>query len=101
MSKLEWGLKRLCQNCGAHFYDMRRNPIECPKCNAVFDPEALLKSKRTQRVAAEPKPEPKAEPLGEVDIESSDDDAVIEDTSELGDDEDVSGVIEDIGEEEP
>ena len=40
MSKPELGVKRLCANCGAKFYDLHRNPIVCPKCASVFVPPA-------------------------------------------------------------
>ena len=69
MSKPEWGTKRTCQSCAAHFYDMRKDTIVCPKCGATYDPEAVLKSRRG-RVVEKLTPE-----LGE-------------------DDEDVSEVIE-------
>lgn len=36
MAKPELGLKRLCPNCGAKYYDLNRDPIVCPKCNAAF-----------------------------------------------------------------
>ena len=36
MSKAEWGVKRRCASCDAPFYDMQRDPIRCPKCDAVF-----------------------------------------------------------------
>ena len=55
MAKLEWGVKRLCQSCATKFYDLGRSPIACPKCGARFDPEALLKSRRSRPTAA-PKP---------------------------------------------
>ena len=42
MSKPEWGTKRTCQSCAAHFYDMRKDTIICPKCGATYDPEAVL-----------------------------------------------------------
>ena len=102
MAKPEWGTKRICQSCSAPFYDMRRDPIICPKCSATFDPEAVLKSRRT-RGDEEPvaeKPEKKAEaPEVEAEAEEAevvaddDDDDVLEDASDLGD-EDVSDVIE-------
>ncbi len=38
MSKPELGVKRLCANCGAKFYDLHRDPIVCPKCASVFVP---------------------------------------------------------------
>ncbi len=36
MAKPEWGTKRKCQGCGAHFYDLKRDPIVCPKCETVI-----------------------------------------------------------------
>jgi len=100
VAKAEWGLKRTCQSCGAKFYDMNRSPIVCPKCGAAFDPEALLKARRTKLVAAA---KPAAEDEGDMDDaeigvadKGEDEEAVMEDTSELGEDsedvdEDVDG----------
>ena len=51
MAKAEWGTKRLCPNCGTRYYDMRHEPIVCPHCGSPFDPEALLKTRRTRAVA--------------------------------------------------
>ncbi|MEQ8194089.1 MAG: TIGR02300 family protein [Rhodospirillales bacterium] len=50
MAKEEWGTKRACPSCGARFYDLRRSPIECPKCEHTF--EAVTPS-RPPRGAAE------------------------------------------------
>ena len=36
MAKPELGTKRQCQNCGAKFFDLNRDPIICPKCGTVF-----------------------------------------------------------------
>jgi len=52
VAKTEWGMKRLCPNCGTRYYDMRRDPIVCPHCGSPFDPEALLKTRRTRAAAA-------------------------------------------------
>ncbi len=60
MVKPEWGVKRVCQSCAAKFYDLRRSPITCPKCAAPFDPEALLKSRRSRPPPAKPEPRPAA-----------------------------------------
>ena len=126
MAKPEWGTKRICQSCGARFYDFGRSPIICPACGAVFDLEVLNRSRRARpsvrAVAAETGTEPVAEAeleteaeLEEVEdevaveeaedvVETEDgeeDDNLIEDASELGDDEDMSDVIEGGMDEEP
>ena len=110
MTKPEWGTKRTCQSCSAHFYDLRKDPIHCPKCGATYDPEAILKSRRRtpEKVAAPVKPVKPvvAEELPDVeaDVEAEEAgeeaDDVIEDTSELGeDDEDIPETIETDAEE--
>ena len=48
MGKIERGVKRICQNCGTLYYDLDNDPIICPKCGVEFDPEAILKSRRTR-----------------------------------------------------
>src|SRR6201999_3737147 len=58
--KAELGIKRICPSCAARFYDLQRRPIECPKCAYSFEPEMLLKQRRT-RV-----PEPVAKPAAVV-----------------------------------
>ena len=113
MAKLEWGTKRVCQSCATKFYDFGRTPIVCPKCGASFDPETLLKARRSRPSAASkpvkaakaPAPAKESEAEAEAededieldddleDIEDSDDeDAVLEDASDLEDD-DVSDVV--------
>ena len=102
VTKPEWGTKRTCQSCGAHFYDLRKDPIVCPKCGATYDPEAILKSRRRapEKVVVPVKPVKEAElPDPETDVETEESgeegDDVIEDTSELGeDDEDIPETIE-------
>ncbi len=51
MAKPELGAKQLCPNCGAKFYDLQKRPAVCPKCQAAFDPEEVVKVRRTRRVA--------------------------------------------------
>ena len=51
MSKTEWGLKRRCTKCDAPFYDMRREPIRCPKCGTVFHPPTAAQSAAAARRA--------------------------------------------------
>jgi uncharacterized protein (TIGR02300 family) len=62
VAKPEWGVKRICQSCAVKFYDLKRSPINCPKCGARFNPEALLKSRRSRppTPAKTAKPEPAA-----------------------------------------
>ena len=112
MAKTDWGMKRTCQSCGARFYDLGKAEIACPKCGNVFDPEASVKARRPKAVAAErvaPAPAPVAAEEEEVEVaegeeaatEEAEDEAVMEDTSELGEDEeDVAEVIENVDEED-
>ena len=118
MAKAEWGTKRICHSCAARFYDLQRDPIVCPKCKTEYDPEAVLKSRRSRPVP-EDKPAPKkkapivpivagdeadvvvADDAAVVDDAAEADDAIIEDTSDLGEDEDdVAEVIEKVEDEE-
>lgn len=111
MAKTDWGMKRTCQSCGARFYDLGKAEIACPKCGNVFDPEASVKARRPKAVAAErvaPVPAPVAAEEEEVEVaegeaatEEAEDEAVMQDTSELGEDEeDVAEVIENVDEED-
>jgi len=109
LAKPEWGTKRICQSCGARFYDFGRSPITCPACGAVFDLEILNRARRarpgarTAVAAVEDITAAGAElgPEVEADDEAEEDDRLIEDASELGDDEDMSDVIEGGIDEEP
>ena len=108
MVKPEWGIKRTCQSCGARFYDLKHDPIICPKCQAVFDVEALQRPKRprpTPVVEEAPKVVETPEDVDAVDeeagIEEEEQEAVIEDTSELGeDDDDMAEVIDKVEDED-
>jgi uncharacterized protein (TIGR02300 family) len=102
--KQEWGFKRACQGCGVRFYDLAKSPIICPKCSSVFDPEYFVKSRRSFKAApsqAVLKDAPDSrlfDPLAEDDgivfpVEPGDD-VLIEDTSDLGGEDDVVEVID-------
>lgn len=103
MAKPEWGTKHVCQSCATVYYDMKKTPPTCPKCGTKFDPEALLKSRRGRTMPDEVKAVEEIEvvadeELEEADIEEAedaddDDEAVIEDASELGEDEDDVGLV--------
>ena len=72
MAKPEWGTKRECQGCGAHFYDLKRSPIVCPKCDATFVIE-VAKPKPQAEKKVEPK-KPPPPPTAEEKEKSDDDD---------------------------
>ena len=48
MAKDKLGLKRVCLSCGMRFYDFKRSPIICPGCGTEFDPESLLKGRKSR-----------------------------------------------------
>ncbi len=122
MSKPKWGIKRICQSCGAKFYDLQSSPIICPGCGAKFDPDALLRGRRARSTAApkaapvkvaekppeadaadgdEDSPEPDEVEVAKEELDTgvdkdlgdSGDEKPIEDSSELGKDDDVSEVV--------
>jgi uncharacterized protein (TIGR02300 family) len=124
MVKPEWGTKRICPSCGARYYDLHRDPVMCPKCGAAFDPETLTKTRRAKAIAA---PEEPIEPIADEELESDigaeeaeseeegeglpaegaeaegeeEEEEVIEDASELGEDEDdMAEVIENVEDDE-
>ena len=49
MAKPELGSKRQCQNCGAKFFDLNKDPIVCPKCGTVFQGAAARARRRQGR----------------------------------------------------
>lgn len=53
MAKPELGTKRTCPSCGAKFYDLHKNPIECPKCEHSFITEQQKLAQEAERAAAE------------------------------------------------
>jgi len=44
----ELGAKQICPNCQAKFYDLGRRPAHCPKCDTEFDPEEVVRTRRTR-----------------------------------------------------
>ena len=89
MGKIERGIKRICQECGALYYDLEKDPIICPKCGAEFDPEAILKSRRTRPLVPDNQEKQEVE---DEETDNSEDLDEVETTIE--DDED--GVVGDI-----
>ena len=89
MGKIERGIKRICQECGALYYDLEKDPIICPKCGAEFDPEAILKSRRTRPLVPDNKENQEAE---DEEPDNSEDLDGVETTIE----DDEEGVVGDI-----
>lgn len=117
MVKPEWGTKRVCQACNAGFYDLHRDPITCPKCGVGYDADTEKKSRRARSPGTEKEGEAallakEVKVKNDADLPLVDDDAdglvvdddedpdLLEDASELGEDEhDMAEVIENISEE--
>ena len=97
MPKPEWGSKRDCASCGARFYDLKRTPIVCPKCDTLWSepkPKAPSASAAARAAARTPVPPPvlAVEP-DEAEALVADDDLIEEDDL---DDDDVIEEIEDV-----
>ncbi len=89
MPKTEWGVKRTCPNCDTRFYDLQREPIQCPECGATFnvDDRGKVSATRERRVpvAAAVKEDPLVD---EEDLVEDSDEEEAEDDPLLADDED-------------
>jgi uncharacterized protein (TIGR02300 family) len=48
MAKADLGTKRACLSCGMRFYDFKRSPILCPGCGTEFDPENIIKTRKSR-----------------------------------------------------
>ena len=100
MVKAELGTKRTCPSCAARFYDLLKNPIVCPKCNANFVAASILPSKGDMPAMA---PAPKPREVVADDMEVTDDVELVslEDAEEpdVGDDETAGIEDVDLGED--
>ena len=92
------GIKRSCQACGCKYYDFNKAVIACPSCEAEFDPEVLLKSRRLKPISAEKPKSPDATETAEAteatettapEVADVADVALSEDDIEAGDNEDA------------
>ena len=104
MAQADLGLKRTCLSCGMRYYDFNRTPIICPGCQAEFDPEAVIRSRRgrgttkSAKAAEEPAAEAASGEAGEEAI--STDKGVDASSGEVdmeldGDDEDIDADADD------
>jgi uncharacterized protein (TIGR02300 family) len=97
MSKPEWGVKRTCLSCGARFYDLKHDPVICPKCDAEFDTMSLQKPKRL-RPSVDVKVANKTAPDKDEDLidDDADEDAADEDAATDDDDADIDDGDDDV-----
>jgi len=117
VAKTEWGEKRECPECGARFYDLKRSPAVCPKCETSFvavvektppppPPPELAPVEKVAPVAAKPdegdaatKKDDDTDGLGDIVVEGADDsddedDDLIEEAADLDGDDDMSDVLD-------
>lgn len=96
MASSSLGVKRHCQSCGNNYYDLNKTPITCSSCATVFDPEALLKSRRSkpavQAVVKKAEVEPAAEIDPDLEANIDDVDGAIETDDDLTDDSDIVAI---------
>ena len=85
MAKPELGGKRQCQNCGAKFFDLNRDPIVCPKCGTVFQGAPA----RAQRVEAKEEEADDAAAPADAELVSLEDAETTEDKVTAASEEDV------------
>ncbi len=109
MAKPELGTKRVCVSCSTKFYDLTRQPAVCPKCGTEQPAEQprlrrpggnLAEEKRRAKVVPVPgleEPDAEVEVAEEAEEEEED---VLEDTSDLGEDAEIVEVEPEAGEEE-
>ena len=97
MSKPARGIKRVCQSCGARFYDLGRTPIVCPSCQAVY--QVTQPTSRRGERAPVPEVREKVEP--EVEAVALEPETIsLEEVEEAGEDVAVEDEeIVDLGEE--
>jgi uncharacterized protein (TIGR02300 family) len=97
MSKPARGSKRVCQSCGARFYDLGRTPIVCPACQAVYQVTQPT-SRRGERA---PVPEVREKVVPEVEAVALEPETIsLEEVEEAGEDAAIEDEeIVDLGEE--
>jgi len=113
LAKPEWGTKHTCPGCDTRFYDLKKEPIICPSCETkiVLQAPKPRRSATPQKEAAPVAAVVKAAPVTdetdldedvleavvleiEDDDDDDDDDSLIEDTSDL-DEDDGMGEVKD------
>lgn len=77
MTKAELGIKRLCPNCGAKYYDLNKVPILCPRCGTQFEVTSVkARAQARQAEPADDEAETEDAPAAEfVSLEEADEEA--------------------------
>ena len=111
LPKASLGTKRICPNCHLPFYDLQKSPAHCPNCAHTFDPTEVLRTRRGRgneavakaeeaKAAKAPAADSEVPEVGDVpEAEEGEeaDEELLEDASDLGEDEDdVAEVIENV-----
>jgi uncharacterized protein (TIGR02300 family) len=101
VAKPELGTKRQCQNCGAKFFDLNKDPIICPKCGTVFQGASRVRAAaKEEEEDVELAAPPGVDVVSLEEVEASEekvaetavDDPFLEEEEE--DDDDVSNLID-------
>ncbi|NQV61748.1 MAG: FYDLN acid domain-containing protein [Alphaproteobacteria bacterium] len=85
MAKAEWGAKHTCVSCGAKFYDMGRNPITCPACDAPFAIVAASRTRRVRKADVKEVPAPTKAKVKKK-VPDGDEESLVDDLDDLVDD---------------
>jgi uncharacterized protein (TIGR02300 family) len=90
VAKPELGNKHQCQNCGAKFFDLNKDPIVCPKCGTVQQGAGTARQAVARAAPADEVEEDPAAavlvPLEEADVVDDKAVAVVDDEIEIEDD---------------
>jgi uncharacterized protein (TIGR02300 family) len=103
VAKPEWGTKRICHNCGARFYDLRRDPALCPACGTVAEPGRQPRAKRggaKAEAAVLPKVEEQKIAPEDVEEDVEVEEVIEEDTDVVAEEEDLIEDVSDLGEDD-
>ncbi len=97
MAKAEWGVKRACPKCKERFYDLNKDPAECPNCGNVFEIASLYQSDiRSPSSSAKEKDKNKEfDPIDDDELIEDDEEVVVDDEL-LEDDDDDTVSLDDI-----
>lgn len=86
MARPELGTKHVCPECGKKFYDLNRDPAECPGCGFVIEAETVTPDETAFSAGASAiRKENDVKPPENGDDFDDDEAGVIDDDTDLGD----------------